>query len=1001
MKHSDKNFRQGTFGQYAGAPSLEQLSLYFHLSDTDKLLMKNMKHNATKLGFAIQLGTVRFLGVFPIDFSDIPTNVVIYTAKQLEIDPTEISAYKRKMTISQHRNQIKTHFNFQDFTNPAVLEYLKKWLLDRAMYTTETREMLFDMLLKKCLDEKILLPGITTFDRFIGSIVDVTEENLYQLLANVPPLPERKKLLNLLELAGESQHDGSTKIDSMRAPLIDSTQKELARGFKRLLEYKRFQTKNWDISTITEGKLHSLAEYVFRAKTQAIKKMDPTKQLGLLVAFIYVYQKKAIDEQLLALIEYYETIFKRAKRKEEKERLRSIKDLDNAASTLSKVVEVIMDPTIEENTLRATVFNLFPEPEIETAVSQVNKLVRNEAEPVAIAELCVSHRKFKKFIPNIIETLHFASNQYGLEVMGIWKLIQERFPKTVTFKQYAQISHLFPAKWRYYIHNNPQLVNQCVLIVSIELFVKSLKRHDIFVESSQKYADPMATLLDDETWKDQRSVLIQQLNLPLTGAHAVQQLTHDLTLSYKTALTNWRKSSMARVEVNGNGEKKLVVSKLRKKALVGELKKTKNRAKQLMPQGDLTDILLEVNQRTGLTQAFVHTNERESRMKELDISLLAVLVSEACNIGYSPISKEHIASLKTDRLTYVNHQYLRIDTLSEANNKLIQAHHELPLSSIWGDSQMAAADGIRYVTPQRSLYSRANPKYFGRGKGVTFYNFVSDQYIGFHGMVVAGTLRDSLYLLEGLLNQSSGLEPKQIMTDTAGYSDLVFGLFGLLGYQFSPRIANSHKTKLWRIDKDANYGELTDFTKNNLNINLIEEHWDDILRVGASLKSGKVYVPELIRALQRDGQPTPLGRALIEYGKIYRTKHQLRYLTDEEYARQILEQLNKIESRHTLCRYIFHGKKGKLYQTYFTGMEEQLTALSVVTNAVIYWNTLYLEKVIEQLKREGYECSQEIISHISPLLCEHINFMGKYTFNAKVDVENDNLRPLNFEERSE
>ena len=62
---------------------------------------------------------------------------------------------------------------------------------------------------------------------------------------------------------------------------------------------------------------------------------------------------------------------------------------------------------------------------------------------------------------------------------------------------------------------------------------------------------------------------------------------------------------------------------------------------------------------------------------------------------------------------------------------------------------MASADGIRYTTPQRSLYSRSNPKYFGRSRGVTFYNFVSDQYIGFHGMVVPGTLRDSLYLLDG------------------------------------------------------------------------------------------------------------------------------------------------------------------------------------------------------------------------------------------------------------
>ncbi|MBL1227118.1 Tn3 family transposase [Enterococcus sp. BWR-S5] len=186
---------------------------------------------------------------------------------------------------------------------------------------------------------------------------------------------------------------------------------------------------------------------------------------------------------------------------------------------------------------------------------------------------------------------------------------------------------------------------------------------------------------------------------------------------------------------------------------------------------------------------------------------------------------------------------------------------------------MASADGIRYIVPQRSLYSRYNPKYFGRGRGITFYNFISDQYIGFHGMVVQGTLRDSLYLLDGVLNQASGLEPKQIMTDTARYSDLIFSLFGLLGYQFSPRIANSLGTKLWRIDPEADYKMLNDVSKNKINTDRISENWEDILRVAGSLKSGKVNSTELIKALQQNWNPTELGKAIIECGKIYKTKH--------------------------------------------------------------------------------------------------------------------------------
>ena len=365
-----------------------------------------------------------------------------------------------------------------------------------------------------------------------------------------------------------------------------------------------------------------------------------------------------------------------------------------------------------------------------------------------------------------------------------------------------QIIQRLSKKWQYYIHENPTSVNQCVLIAGLELLFQGLKKHDIFVTNSEKYADPMSYLLDDSTWIEQREVLITQLDLPSSGTLAVQKLSEDLSLSFIETQSNWDASNMARLE-EINGEVKVVVSNLKKGNEQPNEKEFKSRVRQLMPSIDLSDLLLEVNQRVGLTQSFKHLNEKESRMKQLDISILAVLLAESCNIGFSPVSKNNIDSLKYDRLTYVAHQYLRIDTLTAANQKIIHSHKKLELALAWGNGEMASADGIRYITPQRSLYSASNPKYFGKGRGITFYNFVSDHYIGFHGMVVSGTLRDSLYLLEGLLNQTSGLQPTQIMTDTAGYSDLIFGLFGLLGFQFSPRIANKHGTKLWRIEKNA------------------------------------------------------------------------------------------------------------------------------------------------------------------------------------------------------
>lgn len=984
---------QQSFGTFEGISSADQLRLYFQLTDFDRALIDEMRSATTKLGFAVQLSSVRFLGTFPTNLQQVPAEVIDYLAKQLTIDGRALAGYTRKMTISQHMALIKRKYHYQAFTDPAVKASLNDWLLERARFTNETEKLLFDMLLKKCLDEKILLPGVTTFERFVNGVTEVAADLLDSQLVAVPSAEETDRLLNLLTAVGEPIYGATIKMDLLRNPLMDESRKEINRGFTRLKQFQQFKTEDWQLGAIPAGKLKNLANYAFKAKASLIKRMSVKRQTALLVAFVSEYRKRAMDEQLLALSRFYETLFKRAKNKEAKERLRTIKDFDHAALTLSQIVRLLMDETISSQDLRNKVLATYPPEIIESAVTQVNQLVRNEREPIAIEELLNAYRKFRKFIPDILATIVFEGTTNGQDCLMVWEFIRQRFPRPVTYRMFEQIVEKLPKKWRYYIRENPQVTNQCVLIAGIELLVHGLKRHDIYVRQSNRYLDPMACLIDKSTWRQQKAVLIQQLDLPQTGQAAVEAVKQDLALSYAEALKNWADSEMAQVK-EVDGQEKIIVAKLRKVREQKDEAAFKSRVRHLIPKIDLSDILLEVNQQLQLTQCFSHVSESGTKMKHVDISILAVLLAEACNIGLSPVAKNSSNSLKYDRLMYVDHQYLRIDTLAAANRRIINAHKKLKSALIWGDGQMASADGIRYVTPQRSLYSRSNPKYFGRGRGITFYNFVSDQYIGFHGMVVAGTLRDSLYLLEGFLNQGSSLEPTQIMTDTAGYSDLVFGLFGLLGFQFSPRIANSQGTKLWRIDSTADYQVLNGVSQNRINLRLIEEHWEDILRVAGSLKSGKVNATELTQALQREGHPTALGKAITEYGKVYKTKHQLRYLSDEIYARQILEQLNKGEARHALCRNIFYGRKGKLYQTYFDGMEEQLNTLSLVTNAIIYWNTVYLEKIVTQMQSEGFDCSDDMIGKLSPLMFEHINFVGKYTFQYNEALENGHLRPL-------
>jgi TnpA family transposase len=232
------------------------------------------------------------------------------------------------------------------------------------------------------------------------------------------------------------------------------------------------------------------------------------------------------------------------------------------------------------------------------------------------------------------------------------------------------------------------------------------------------------------------------------------------------------------------------------------------------------------------------------------------------------------------------------------------------------------------------------------------------------------------------------------MSDTAGYSDLVFGLFWLLGYQFSPRLADFGEARFWRIDQEADYGALDGLARQRINIPRIERNWDDLLRVAGSLKMGAVSASELTRGLQGGGRPSTLGRAIGELGRVAKTLYLLNYLDDEAYRRRILTQLNRGESRHSVARAIFHGQRGELRQRYREGQEDQLGALGLVVNAVVLWNTRYLDAALAQVRASGMAVKPEDVERLSPLLLDHVNVLGRYDFALTESVRQGRLRPL-------
>ncbi len=93
---------------------------------------------------------------------------------------------------------------------------------------------------------------------------------------------------------------------------------------------------------------------------------------------------------------------------------------------------------------------------------------------------------------------------------------------------------------------------------------------------------------------------------------------------------------------------------------------------------------------------------------------------------------------------------------------------------------------------------------------------------------------------------------------------------------------------------------------------------------------------------------------------------------------------------------VFHGKRGELYQRYREGQEDQLSALGLVVNIIVLWNTIYINinAVVEQLRREGKQVLDEDVARLSPLAYDHINMLGRYSFAIPDSVIRGELRPL-------
>jgi TnpA family transposase len=163
-----------------------------------------------------------------------------------------------------------------------------------------------------------------------------------------------------------------------------------------------------------------------------------------------------------------------------------------------------------------------------------------------------------------------------------------------------------------------------------------------------------------------------------------------------------------------------------------------------------------------------------------------------------------------------------------------------------------------------------------------------------------------------------------------------------------------------------------------LKTNRIKTHWNDILRLATSIKQGTSTASLLLRKLSGYPRQNGLAVALRELGRIERTIFILDWLQDVELRRRVNAGLNKGESRNALARAVFFNRLGEIRDRSYEQQRHRTSGLTLVTSAIVLWNTIYMERAIETLRQQNIKFDEDWLQYLSPLGWEHINLTGDY-----------------------
>jgi hypothetical protein len=782
------------FDEFPAEITDRELAAFFTLTDDDLERIATVHDVAARFVLAVEVGAVRWLGFIPDDVQACPGPALAYLADQLDIDPDAAIgvADGSERSRRRHRALAVRLAGFRSTTS-RDLGGLGDWLAVCAVAHDAPSHLLREAV-NRLRDQHLVRPGLTVLERIVSTARAAAAQCVAAQLEDRLSPAVCRGLDGLLPV---DLRYGMSTLAWARSEARSATPQQIAEQLDKLKALTDLGAEVFAVGDLEPNRVRLLAAIARRSTNQALERRDPTVRYPALYAFCAEQLGRLSDEIVDLFDQALGHGHARARRALEQRKLADAKATNGQVHLLSRLLEILIDPSVPDADVRERIFQTVARPRLEAAAAEASRLAR-PLDDNHFAELERRYSWTRSFTPRLLDALTLngdACSRPLLEAIDVLRDLNRSGARSVPA---GTSTDFVPARWRPYVIGKDGRIDrhQWELCLLSELR-NAVRAGRVTVAHSRRFQPIETYLIPQRTWPAVRGEACDRLGLPARPGDHLEDLRMRLGRRREELDRELARGGSSVRVVDGE----LVVGRLPGADPVPEADELAARVAARLPLVHIAELLIEVDRWTGFTEELTHAGGARPRATGLAEQRYAAIVAHACNLGLAGMAQA--AGVSRHQLGWVTEWYLRADTLAAANTRIVNYHHAQPLARRWVDGTFSSSDGKRYPVGVRSLEAQAVSRYFGRGRGVTFYSWTSDQHAHYATRVVRTTVRDATYVLDGILDNQTELNVEKHTTDTAGYSDIIFALFDLLSLEFTPRLAGLADKRLYHLGNPA------------------------------------------------------------------------------------------------------------------------------------------------------------------------------------------------------